>query len=152
MLNRRSRTVDETGHRGVTYRADYLIERFRVRYEFGGGWSCGCADFVASDACRHTREAAGRYIAQTLIAAHLKGNAPAHFHHLTPSRSTSMQETTAMTWSRLKEKLRAHGMPGWCDELPSRARRDDNAVQLATWEGEGGRTAALPARRTHIKA
>jgi mannose-6-phosphate isomerase len=33
---------------------------------------------------------------------------------------TSMQESHTMTWSRLKEKLRAHGVPGWCDELPKR--------------------------------
>jgi hypothetical protein len=71
MLNRRFRGTDEAGHRGVTERTDYLIDRFRVRYAFGGGWACGCADFAAADACRHTREAAGRYIAQALIAAHL---------------------------------------------------------------------------------
>jgi hypothetical protein len=61
-----------------------------------------------------------------------------------------MQESHAMTWNRLKEKLRAHGMPGWCDELPEHALPDENAVQLATWEGEGGRTAAPPAQRTFI--
>jgi hypothetical protein len=76
MLNRRSQAPDETGHRGITDRADYLIDRFRVRYEFGGGWTCGCADFAASDACRHTREAAGRYIAQALNPAHLEARAP----------------------------------------------------------------------------
>jgi hypothetical protein len=72
----RSQRVDESGHRGVTDRADYLIDRFRVHYEFGGGWTCRCADFAASDACRHTREGTGRYIAQTLIAAHVKAGAP----------------------------------------------------------------------------
>jgi hypothetical protein len=113
MLKRRARAVAETGHRGITQRGDYLIERFRVRYEFGGGWSCGCADFAASDACRHTREAAGRYIAQTLIAAHLEAGAPRHFHHQTLSRSTHLQDPSAMTWRRLKKKLRAHRMPGW---------------------------------------
>ena len=76
MLNRRFRGTDEAGHRGVTERADYLIDRFRVSCAFGGGWTCGCADFAASDACRHTREAAGRYIAQALIAAHLEVGAP----------------------------------------------------------------------------
>lgn len=76
MLNRRFSAVDGTGHRGATVRADYLIDRFRVRYQFGGGWGCGCAEFVASDTCRHTREAAGRHIAQTLIAAHLDAGAP----------------------------------------------------------------------------
>ena len=66
------KSVDKTGRRGVVERADYLIDRFRVAYEFGGGWTCGCADFQASDACRHTREAAGRYAAQAQIAEHIK--------------------------------------------------------------------------------
>jgi hypothetical protein len=52
-----------------------------------------------------------------------------------------MQETPTMTWNRLKEKLRAHGMPGRDDELPARAPREESTAQLATWEGEGGRTA-----------
>jgi hypothetical protein len=59
-----------------------------------------------------------------------------------------MQETPAMTWSRLKEKLRAHGMPGWCDELPDRALREVSAAALAIWEGEGGRTVALRPQQT----
>jgi hypothetical protein len=60
------------GHRGVIDRSEYLIDRFRVRYAFGGGWTCSCADFVAHDACKHTREAAGRRAAQEQIAQHLK--------------------------------------------------------------------------------
>jgi hypothetical protein len=72
MLTDRSKTFEEPGHRGVADRADYLIERFRVRYAFGGGWTCRCADFAASNICRHTREAAGRRTAQALIAAHLE--------------------------------------------------------------------------------
>lgn len=56
-----------------------------------------------------------------------------------------MKENLTMTWSRLKEKLRAHGMPGWCDELPECAPPDENTDQLATWEGEGGRV--QPRRR-----
>jgi hypothetical protein len=86
LLNRPDQRNDAAGHRGVTHRADYLIDRFRVRYEFGGGWACGCADFAATDACRHTREAAGRYIAQTRIAAHLKVGAA---HTLTFDGSAS---------------------------------------------------------------
>ena len=62
----------ETGRRGAVVRADYLIDRFRVGYEFGGGWTCGCADFASSDACRHTREAAGRRAAQIRIIEHIK--------------------------------------------------------------------------------
>jgi hypothetical protein len=64
--------ADGSGRRGVVERGDYLIDRFRVRFEFGGGWKCACADFVASDACRHTREAAGRRAAQVAIADHIR--------------------------------------------------------------------------------
>jgi hypothetical protein len=64
--------LDGTGRRGNVERSDYLIERFRVGYQFGGGWKCGCADFAASDACRHTREAAGRRAAQLGIIEHFK--------------------------------------------------------------------------------
>lgn len=64
--------MDAGGSRGAVDRAEYLIDRFRVRYAFGGGWTCSCADFVARDACKHTREAAGRRAAQAQIAAHLK--------------------------------------------------------------------------------
>src|SRR5688500_314134 len=60
------------GRRGAVERADYFIDRFRVGYQFGGGWTCGCADFAASDACRHTREAAGRLAAQAGISERIK--------------------------------------------------------------------------------
>jgi hypothetical protein len=63
-----------------------------------------------------------------------------------------MHETPAMTWNRLKEKLRAHGMPGWCEEFAGRPPREESTVQLATWEDEGGQTAALPTGRTYIEA
>jgi hypothetical protein len=66
-----SRRLEATGLRGTVERADYLIDRFRVGYQFGGGWKCGCADFMASDACRHTREAAGRRAAQMRIIEHI---------------------------------------------------------------------------------
>ncbi len=56
-----------------------------------------------------------------------------------------MYELTPMTWERLKDKLRAHGVPGWRDELP-RAPQEENAALLANWESEGGRTAAPSAR------
>jgi hypothetical protein len=60
------------GRRGVIQRVDYLIDRFRVAYQFGGGWSCGCVEFAKSDACRHTREAAGRLAAQLRITEHIE--------------------------------------------------------------------------------
>jgi hypothetical protein len=64
--------LGRTGRRGAVERADYFIDRFRVGYQFGGGWTCGCADFTASDACRHTREAAGRLAAQTRIMERIR--------------------------------------------------------------------------------
>lgn len=71
----RTLPLDGTGARGAVERSDYLIDRFRVKYEFGGGWTCGCADFVAHDACKHTREAAGRRAAQARIRDHIQNGA-----------------------------------------------------------------------------
>lgn len=67
----KSPTAGEGG-RGAIERSDYLIDRFRVQYAFGGGWTCSCRDFVAHLACKHTREAAGRRAAQAQIAEHLR--------------------------------------------------------------------------------
>jgi hypothetical protein len=64
--------LEQTGRRGVVERTDYLIDRFRVGYRFGGGWTCGCADFAKSEACRHTREGAGRRAAQLEILEHIR--------------------------------------------------------------------------------
>jgi hypothetical protein len=75
----RNFAADMGGRRGTIDRADYLIDRFRVRYAFGGGWSCSCTDFVAHDACKHTREAAGRHAAQARIALHLQGGSSDSF-------------------------------------------------------------------------
>jgi hypothetical protein len=52
-------------------RNEYLIDRFRVLFQSGGGWHCVCADFVLSNACRHTREAAGMRSAQAEIVERL---------------------------------------------------------------------------------
>lgn len=60
------------GGRGTLERASYLIDRFRVGYQFGGGWTCGCADFARSGACRHTREGAGRLAAQREIIERIR--------------------------------------------------------------------------------
>lgn len=60
--------MENTGRGGAIERSLYLIDRFRVVFECGGGWHCVCADFVSSNACRHTREAAGRRAAQAQIA------------------------------------------------------------------------------------
>jgi hypothetical protein len=52
-------------------RSEYLIDRFRVVFESGGGWHCTCAEFVSSNACAHSREAAGMRAAQALIVEHV---------------------------------------------------------------------------------
>jgi hypothetical protein len=56
------------GHGSPVVRSEYLIDRFHVVFESGGGWQCVCSDFVTTGACRHTREAAGRRAAQSQIA------------------------------------------------------------------------------------
>jgi len=63
--------MENPGRRGPIVRSEYLIERFRVIFESGGGWHCVCADFVYSGACEHSREAAGMRAAQTRIADHV---------------------------------------------------------------------------------
>lgn len=60
------------GGRGTLERANYFIDRFRVGYQYGGGWTCGCADFATSGACRHTREGAGRLAAQGRIIERIR--------------------------------------------------------------------------------
>lgn len=52
---------------GSIVRSVYLIDRFRVVFESGSGWHCVCADFGSSNACRHSREAAGMRAAQAQI-------------------------------------------------------------------------------------
>jgi hypothetical protein len=67
-----SHPTGAAGRRGAIERADFFIDRFRVSYQGGGGWICGCTDFATSDACRHTREAAGRLAAQTSIPERIR--------------------------------------------------------------------------------
>jgi hypothetical protein len=52
-------------------RNEYLIDRYRVIFESGAGWLCVCAEFTATDDCRHIRESQGRHSAQVLIADRL---------------------------------------------------------------------------------
>jgi hypothetical protein len=66
--------VKNQGHGKPIVHREYLIDRFKVTFETGGGWHCACSDFGSSNACRHTREAAGRRAAQSQIARHI-GNA-----------------------------------------------------------------------------
>jgi hypothetical protein len=77
-----------------------MVDRFRVVFESGGGWNCACADFLSSNACRHTREAAGRRAAQARIAALLA--APRSFPtladdlHRRPSRLSKPPQLVAV--------------------------------------------------------
>jgi hypothetical protein len=83
---------DGTGRRGSVDRAEYLIDRFRVSYAFGGGWKCGCAEFASRDSCKHTREAAGRRAAQSRIAEHVSGGSVQAFSMNEPVTSRATQK------------------------------------------------------------
>lgn len=52
-------------------RSDYLIDRHHVFFDGGAGWQCVCAEFKATENCRHVRESQGRDAAQTAIASRL---------------------------------------------------------------------------------
>lgn len=49
-------------------RTEYLIDRYHVIFDTGVGWQCVCAEFEATDDCRHVRESQGRHAAQAVIA------------------------------------------------------------------------------------
>ena len=59
--------VENPGRGGAIVRSEYRIDRYRVVFESGGGWHCVCREFVTSNACSHTREAAGMRAAQANI-------------------------------------------------------------------------------------
>ena len=75
--------MNNLGYGTPVVRNEYLIDRFHVVFESGGGWQCACSDFASSNACRHTREAAGRRAAQSQIARHV-GNARSELSELAP--------------------------------------------------------------------
>jgi hypothetical protein len=52
-------------------RTEYLIDSYHVSFETGAGWHCVCAEFMAANDCRHTREGQGRHTAQVLISNRL---------------------------------------------------------------------------------
>jgi hypothetical protein len=60
-------SVESPGRGGAIVRSEYRIDRHRVVFESGGGWHCVCQEFMASNACAHTREAAGMRAAQVSI-------------------------------------------------------------------------------------
>lgn len=49
-----------------------------------------------------------------------------------------LEGSPMMSWERLKEKLRAHGVPGRCDEASATVARPEGRDQLAAWDNEGG--------------
>jgi hypothetical protein len=63
--------MEEHGRAAAIVRSAYLIDRFRVVFESGGGWHCGCAEFASLNACAHSREAAGMRAAQARIVDHV---------------------------------------------------------------------------------
>jgi len=67
--------ADGSGRRGIANRVEYMIDGFRVGYDFGGGCRCGCVEFATHDSCKHSREMAGRLAAQGRIAEHLRQGA-----------------------------------------------------------------------------
>ena len=67
--------TDGSGRRGTIGHAEFMIDGFRVGYEFGGGYRCVCVEFAKRDSCKHTRELAGRLAAQSRIAEHLSRGA-----------------------------------------------------------------------------
>ena len=76
--------MEYSGRASAIVRSEYLINRFRVVFETGGGWDCVCADFKRAHECRHTREAAGMRAAQADIKARIETGrsqfAPARGH------------------------------------------------------------------------
>jgi hypothetical protein len=65
-------------------RTEYLIDRYHVVYETGGGWHCVCDEFKALNECRHSRESEGRRAAQAMIAGRVRSvnGVLAGFSHL----------------------------------------------------------------------
>jgi hypothetical protein len=54
------------------------------------------------------------------------------YRELPPSPDTARgNPALAMTWERLKDKLRAHGVNGWRDELPHSVSRSESTDALA---------------------
>jgi hypothetical protein len=84
-------SLEDLGRGSPVVRSEYLISRFRVAFESGGGWHCVCREFVSSSACVHTREAAGMRSAQALIKANL---------------ATGRSQFAQSTWQKLKPRSR----------------------------------------------
>jgi hypothetical protein len=71
----RSPPVADLSGRRTKGHVDFMIDGFRVGYEFAGGCRCVCPEFAARESCKHTREVVGRLAAQRRIAEHLSQGA-----------------------------------------------------------------------------
>lgn len=111
--------MENTGRGGSIVRSAYLIDGFRVAFEHGGGWHCVCADFVSSNACRHTREAAGRRAAQAQIAERVKA-----------ARSHLIEPVTRAQHERERRSNARH-------KTQHRRRAEDRRDVLPDWSGAG---------------
>ena len=81
--------MESPGRGGSIVRSEYQIDRFRVVFESGGGWHCECREFVASNACSHTREAAGIRAAQANIKDHVMAGRSRFPENVWASRATT---------------------------------------------------------------
>lgn len=82
-----STSRDDDGRGGEIERREYLIDQhFRVSFQDGSAWRCACPEFVAINACRHTREAAGMRAAQVGILKHVRSGASGLLGHKAVSR------------------------------------------------------------------
>ena len=63
-------------------RSEYLIDRHHVTFDPGAGWQCACAEFKATDDCRHIRESQGRHAAQAVIADRMRSPLTQSAHRL----------------------------------------------------------------------
>lgn len=81
--------VESPGRGGSIVRSEYQIDRFRVVFESGGGWHCVCREFVAANACSHTREAAGIRAAQASIKDHVMAGRSRFPQNVWVSRTTT---------------------------------------------------------------
>lgn len=123
------------GLRGTTDRAGYLIDRFRVSYEFGGGWTCGCREFASQNSCKHTREAAGRRAAQLSISQYLR-------QHSAEALSFSTREPAS------REPPKFSGGNANSSRVHRRRhddRRSDGALWVNPFDARSSRAIPLPA-------
>jgi hypothetical protein len=89
--------MEKSGRAGAIVRSEYLIDRFRVVFETGGGWHCGCAEFASTNACAHTREAAGMRAAQAQIVEHVATSRSQFAQNAWSSRASPSPVASAVT-------------------------------------------------------